>query len=1532
MKDFFISYNKADEAWAVWIAWQLDEAGYGTLIQAWDFGGGANFAYEMHQAAMQTEHTVLVLSPDFLSSEFCNSEWTAAFVQDPTARKRRLLPVRIRDCKPPGQLAALDYVDLVGKEESVAREALLGWIQNALTIARGGRAKPSRPPDFPGVRTHAHKPQFPGDDQARTTSPAVADTPGAFTFDGLSPLRLKEVVASRSPIIAALEEADEPLDDAELLRTERHMTITFTAEQAKALERLSSSVSDHRKSISDLMSKGTCVWDILESAQPRLRALLEGAKRSKNPQPIAWTGRTDFLVRIHRALLMARFGDVDGAEGFLSVGFGGHYFNPLSTRSSQWGMQRRSEGPIRVKALAFEADTQDPQAEMTGACGFEAVLLSAPSVTAKLQSLVEVMSSQRNSVTRVAIGFGQTDLSAEFLHATLARLPCVSLGGTGLQNPSLIKALAQVFPVLASRQAVPCLLSAFRQQWLRLALEADNASAFQDGIWWTTWSWIGRPLFAGDFGEVVPAAYPHLMDLRSVASKEWYFNRRKNIHESYQAESLVRSDAAPGEKFHFYLSGAGGTGKSCFLRFVYEQLVNRPNVLAVWYRIDAPSSEWDDVETRIKQEIVAAATQKLRDKSGELLPPGDIKLSQFLTQLVRKLREADSDVNEVVVFIDQLERTFESGDQPEFHRLENISFEVVELLKTVGVGKGVRLYIASRKQYLPDFLRSFSDASECGLHFNVLQSISDRQEQIGFVERVLRWCKQQELVDDSVQIDRQAAESLAGKKGIEGHPLNMMLALIQVFSQGPKGKITEEIVTASRPWEKLFGFDEQVAAKDDLAWFFLLAMSHARTEIVRSEEVLWRLRLVRPTLTRGVDDLGPKGVLEWLWLRGHLGRTIHARPFGKDPARFLEFFHANLRDHLLRDVMNYGSAELRIPGRSGGTPPVWRALDRLSAAAHDWEQTQQLLPWEDIRVLMEHRLVVVERIKQENEPERDVFYLLFLRDAEASQSKLCQAAKECFVFSALIHDEFGRWAFEQVFPDIAARIECCERWLQRSSSDSRVRILQYLIELEVPDARRFMARLVLAGLGAGQAEVWREIADILAEPLYAARYRSEAIMHLLEAAVNEAKGAADGPEALPTRFGEFVAAACGGNRNELLHLLSHCADRVEGSQNERLRRVATQLRSGDFADACLGKVETHTGLNTAFNARELHGKTPPKLQLVVGRMLEKRISSDLAERWRGAISERLGIPVPPVELASGEVESQELELRLSGQRVAIGDFHPPLCQILKRHWDRTQSFAPTEVILSQNEALQEVVLWLDRDYLRQFAWELPVWEWDAAILNWLEEELRKNLDDVFDYDHLVAFIREISSETEVGQLFRSVSLPVLRRVIVNLVHERVPLRNRRTDLVEELQQLVVQVDNTDDLTQKLRESLAPELCRGFAGAADQLALITLEDGLERYLVNRLSRPSEGSRALRLDPAQALALASAIRRHVERCLRDDDMLPVVMTSAPVLRLPLFRLLERFDPRIHVLSITELLSEVPWIDAGRVTEQHVLRTDR
>src|SRR5262245_15915328 len=118
--DFFISYTHVDRFWAEWIAWQLEAAGYTTVIQAWDFRPGANFVWAMQRAAAESERTIAVLSPAYLQSGFTAAEWAAAFARDPTGTRGLLLPVRIHDCEPQGILPQIVYIDLVGLEEEAA--------------------------------------------------------------------------------------------------------------------------------------------------------------------------------------------------------------------------------------------------------------------------------------------------------------------------------------------------------------------------------------------------------------------------------------------------------------------------------------------------------------------------------------------------------------------------------------------------------------------------------------------------------------------------------------------------------------------------------------------------------------------------------------------------------------------------------------------------------------------------------------------------------------------------------------------------------------------------------------------------------------------------------------------------------------------------------------------------------------------------------------------------------------------------------------------------------------------------------------------------------------------------------------------------------------------------------------------------------------------------------------------------------------------------------------------------------------------
>lgn len=153
---FFISYTSSDARWAEWVAWQLEEGGYRTVLQAWDFVPGSNFVLDMQAAAAGAERTIIVLSPQYLESAYAQSEWAAAFAGDPDGRARKLLPLRVVPCQPDGILAQVVYIDLVGLHEHAARARLLDRLG-------GKRGKPLSAPGFPGESRPPHGPApFPG--------------------------------------------------------------------------------------------------------------------------------------------------------------------------------------------------------------------------------------------------------------------------------------------------------------------------------------------------------------------------------------------------------------------------------------------------------------------------------------------------------------------------------------------------------------------------------------------------------------------------------------------------------------------------------------------------------------------------------------------------------------------------------------------------------------------------------------------------------------------------------------------------------------------------------------------------------------------------------------------------------------------------------------------------------------------------------------------------------------------------------------------------------------------------------------------------------------------------------------------------------------------------------------------------------------------------------------------------------------------------------------------------------------------------
>jgi hypothetical protein len=111
--DIFISYSHTDRKWVQdQLLPMLEQAGLTICLDYRDFEIGAPSLVNMERAVEESQHTLLVLTPAWIESQWTDFESLLAATRDPTGRQRKLLPLMLRPCKLPTRIAMLTYADL----------------------------------------------------------------------------------------------------------------------------------------------------------------------------------------------------------------------------------------------------------------------------------------------------------------------------------------------------------------------------------------------------------------------------------------------------------------------------------------------------------------------------------------------------------------------------------------------------------------------------------------------------------------------------------------------------------------------------------------------------------------------------------------------------------------------------------------------------------------------------------------------------------------------------------------------------------------------------------------------------------------------------------------------------------------------------------------------------------------------------------------------------------------------------------------------------------------------------------------------------------------------------------------------------------------------------------------------------------------------------------------------------------------------------------------------------------------------------
>ena len=131
MRDYFISYNSADEAFAQALSDAFERAGIAHFHAGRDLAPGENIATWMDRALAQSVRVLALCSPDYFKADarYSEAERATAFWADPDGARARLIPIEIRDTAFPPLYAPIKRIVVTG----MLRDAAVAQILEALT-------------------------------------------------------------------------------------------------------------------------------------------------------------------------------------------------------------------------------------------------------------------------------------------------------------------------------------------------------------------------------------------------------------------------------------------------------------------------------------------------------------------------------------------------------------------------------------------------------------------------------------------------------------------------------------------------------------------------------------------------------------------------------------------------------------------------------------------------------------------------------------------------------------------------------------------------------------------------------------------------------------------------------------------------------------------------------------------------------------------------------------------------------------------------------------------------------------------------------------------------------------------------------------------------------------------------------------------------------------------------------------------------------------------------------------------------------
>ncbi len=320
-------------------------------------------------------------------------------------------------------------------------------------------------------------------------------------------------------------------------------------------------------------------------------------------------------------------------------------------------------------------------------------------------------------------------------------------------------------------------------------------------------------------------------------------------------------------------------------------------------------------------------------------------------------------------------------------------------------------------------------------------------------------------------------------------------------------------------------------------------------------------------------------------------------------------------------------------------------------------------------------------------------------------------------------------------------------------------------------------------------------------------------------------------------------------------------------------------------------------------------------------MVDTNQGGDLLDRViliRRQIAIELGIVVPPVRIRDNmQLEPNKYLIKLKGVVMATGELM----------LDRLLAMNPGEELLISGIQTIEPAFGLPAIWIEEEDQEeaeiagCTVVDPPSVLSTHLTEFIKSHATEIIsrqDVQNIINHVKETAPSVVDEVIPRLLSLSEVHRIIINLLNERVPVRDMVT-IFEAIGDYSGITKDLDILTEYVRQAISRQIINTYL-ENDTLNVLTLSPETESLIRNSLQETDSGN-YLALEPKDIQLIAESISEAVER-LSIMGLQPVILTP-PIIRLYFRRLIERNFPAVPVLSYNEIPQNVNIEVVGTVT---------